>query len=99
MVEDAISVFLAVSQSLRYFRNVVRLTLWPETSSCNLSKTFWTCLSVRFVFAAFSNSSAILSAFLLFVSFVEIRRCLPFSSRKQAVQYCDSGCLQTLATQ
>jgi hypothetical protein len=34
-----------------------------------------------------------------FVSFVIIRRCLPFSSRKQAVQYCDSGCLQTLATQ
>jgi hypothetical protein len=38
------------------------------------SKTFWTCLSVRLVFAARSNSSAILSAFLLFVSFVEIRR-------------------------
>jgi hypothetical protein len=32
--------------------------------------TFWTCLSVRLVFAARSNSSAILSAFLLFVSFV-----------------------------
>jgi hypothetical protein len=40
-----------------------------------------------------------LERLFLFVSFVEIRRCLPFSSRKQAVQYCDSGCLQTLATQ
>src|SRR5262244_4119052 len=99
MVDDAISVFLAVSHSLRYFRNVVRLTLWPETSSCSLSKAFWTRLSVRFVFTALSNSSAILSAFLLFVYFVEIRRRLPFSSRKQAVQNCDSECLQTLATQ
>jgi hypothetical protein len=56
-------------------------------------------LNCRFVFIAFSNSSAILSAFSLFVSFVVIRHCLPFSSRKQAVQNCDSGCLQMLATQ
>jgi hypothetical protein len=40
-----------------------------------------------------------LERFSPFVSFVVIRRRLPFSSRKQAVQYCDSGCLQTLATQ
>jgi hypothetical protein len=41
-------------------------------------KLLWNCLSGRLVFAARSTSSAILSAFLLFGSFVEIRRCLPF---------------------
>jgi hypothetical protein len=33
-----------------------------------------------------TNSSAFLSSFLLFASFVILRRSLPFSSRKQAVQ-------------
>jgi hypothetical protein len=49
--------------------------------------------SVRFVLTALLNSSAIFSPFLLVVSFqvFEIRRCLPFSSGKQAIQYCDSG--------
>jgi hypothetical protein len=77
-IADAEHALSAPNQLLRYSLNVVRTTLWPETSSCSRSKTFWTCLSVRFVFVARSNSSAILSAFLLFVSFVEIRRCLPF---------------------
>jgi hypothetical protein len=78
MVDTAVSTPLAVSHSSRYLRKVARIARSPETFSCSRSKTFWTCLSVRLVFVARSNSSAILSAFLLSVSFVEIRRCLPF---------------------
>jgi hypothetical protein len=77
MVDKAVSARLAVSQSSRYLRKVARLTRSPETSSWSRSKTTWTCLSVRLVLAARSNSPAILSALLLFIPFVEIRRCLP----------------------
>src|ERR1700732_4462981 len=89
MVDDAVSAFLAINQSLRYSLNVVRTTRWRETSSCSRFKTFWTCLSVRLVFAARSNSSAILSAFLSFVS---------FDHGDKRSTYYDFGCFQTLAT-
>jgi hypothetical protein len=65
-------------------------------SSASAPKLFWPCVSIHRSLTALSNSSVILSAF--YAVFLEIRRCLPFWSRKQAVQNCESGCLQTLVT-
>jgi hypothetical protein len=59
----------------------------------------WTCLSVRLVLVARLNSSAILSAFLVFVSFVEIRPLPAILITETSGLIRDFGCFQTLASE